>query len=115
MIAHQHVDALDNVQENLVLSISNALRTPGHRVGDSHGWSDLDLEFVGLLCDVFLEDLALGGLGVPEIHHLVHELVDDNEVVPDTFFLEFLEVLDEDLDEAMEEDDDLCDIAVAFG
>ena len=115
MIAYQHVDAFDNIQENLVLAISDTLRPPGYRVSDSHGWSDLDLEFVGLLSDIFLEDLALGGLGVSKVHHLIHKLVDDNKVVPDTFFFELLEVFNQDLNEAMKEDDDLCGIAIAFG
>lgn len=60
-----------------------------------------------LLRDVFLQDLTLGGLGEPKVHHLVHELVDDNEVVPDTLFLQLFEVFNQDLREAMEEDDDL--------
>lgn len=61
-----------------------------------------------------MEDLALCGLGVSEIHHLVHELVDNDKVVANTLFLEFFEIFDEDGDEAVEEDDDLCGIGVAF-
>lgn len=67
------------------------------------------------LCDVFLEDLGLGGLRVAEIHHLVEELVDDDEVVPDGFFLELLEVFGEDLDDLVEEEEDLGGICVSFG
>ena len=60
-----------------------------------------------LLRDVFLEDLAFGRLGESKVHHLVHELVYDNEVIPDTLFLQLLEVFHQDLCESVEEDDDL--------
>lgn len=60
-----------------------------------------------LLRDILLQDLALGGLGESKVHHFVHELVDDNKVVSDTLFLQLFEVFNQDLGEAMEEDDDL--------
>ena len=53
-----------------------------------------------------LQDLAFCCLGISKVHHFIHEFVDDNEVVADRLLLELLEVLDEDLDEAMEEEDD---------
>ena len=67
-----------------------------------------------LLRDVLLQDLALGGLGVAKVHHFVHEFIDDDKVVSDTLFFELFEVFDEDLGEAMEEDDDLCCVRVAL-
>ena len=70
---------------------------------------------MGFLGDVFLEDLGLGGLRVAEIHHLVEELVDDDEVVPDGFFLELLEVFGEDLHDLVEKEEDLGGICVSFG
>lgn len=50
-----------------------------------------------------LENLGLGCLGVSEIHHLVQQLVDDDEVVPDTLLLELLEVLRKYFDYPMQE------------
>lgn len=66
------------------------------------------------LRDVLLEDLGLGGLRVTEIHHLVEELVDDDEVVADGFFLEGLEVLGEDGDEAVQEEEEGGGVGVSF-
>jgi hypothetical protein len=69
---------------------------------------------MGLLCDVFLEDLGLGGLGVAEVHHFVEELVYDDKVVTDALFFEFLEVLGEDLYDFVQEEEDLGCVGVAF-
>ncbi len=55
---------------------------------------------------LLLENLALRGLGVSEVHHLVHKLVNDDKVVADGLFLELLEVFNKHLDQAMEEEDD---------
>ena len=67
-----------------------------------------------LLGDVLLQDLGLGGLGVAKVHHLVEELVDDDEVVADGFFLQGLEVLGEDLDDLVQEEKDARGIGVAL-
>ena len=61
-----------------------------------------------------LENLALSCLRVAKVHHLVHEFVDDDKVVADRLLLELLEVLDEDLHEAVQEEDDLRRVRVAF-
>jgi hypothetical protein len=61
-----------------------------------------------------LQDLALGGLGIAKVHHFVHEFVYDDEIIADGLFLEFLEVLDQDLGEAMEEEDGFCRVRVSF-
>ena len=53
-----------------------------------------------------MQNLALRCLGVSEVHHFVHELVDDDEVVSNRLFLQFLEVLDQDLNETVQEEDD---------
>jgi hypothetical protein len=74
----------------------------------------LDFEFVGLLCNVFLEDLRLGGLRVAKVHHLIQQLIYNDEVVADGFFLKRLEVFGEDLDDLVEEEEDLGGIGVAF-
>jgi hypothetical protein len=57
-----------------------------------------------------LKYLALCCLRIAEVHHLVHELVDDDKVIPDALLLEFLKVFDEDLDETVEEEDGFCGI-----
>ena len=62
-----------------------------------------------------MEDLALRRLRISKVHHLVHELVDDDKVVADGLLLELLEVLDEDLGQAMQEEDDLGRIGVSAG
>ena len=49
--------------------------------------------------------------GVSEVHHFIHELVDEgHEVVSNRFFLQFLEVLDQDLNETVQEEDDFGSI-----
>lgn len=72
------------------------------------------LEFVGFLCNVLLQDLGLGGLGVAKVHHLVEQLVYNDEVVTDGLFFEDLEVLGEDFDDFVEEQEDLGSIGVSF-
>lgn len=44
-----------------------------------------------------LQYLALRCLGVSEIHHLIQQLVNDDEIVPYRLLLEFFEVLGQDL------------------
>ena len=67
-----------------------------------------------LLGDVLLEDLGLGRLRVAKVHHLVEQLVYDDEVVADGFLLEDLEVLGEDLDDLVQEQEDLGGVGVAL-
>lgn len=61
-----------------------------------------------------LQYLALRGLWVPEIHHFVHELVDDHKVVPYRLFFELFKVFYENLCQAMQEYDDFCCIGISF-
>lgn len=67
-----------------------------------------------LLRDVLLQDLRLRRLRVAEVHHLVEELVDDDEVVPDGFLLQLLEVFREDFDDFVQEKEDLGGVGVAL-
>ena len=57
----EQIDALDDVEEDLVLAVADALRAPGDGVGDGHGWADLDLELVRLLGDVSGQRADEGG------------------------------------------------------
>lgn len=70
---------------------------------------------MGLLCDVFLENLGLGGLRIAKVHHFVEQFVDDDKVVADGLLLECLEVLGEDLDNLVQEEDDFGGIGIALG
>jgi hypothetical protein len=62
-----------------------------------------------------LKDLGLCCLWVAKVHHLIQQFIYDNEVVSYTFFLEFFEILGEDLDDLMEEEKDFGRIGVALG
>ncbi len=44
---------------------------------------------------ILLQYFAVGGLRVAEVHELVEQLVDDDEVVSDALLLQLLEVLTE--------------------
>ena len=131
-VAHEHVDAFDDIEKDFVLAVSDALCSPRNGIRDGHRGTGLDLEFVGLLSDVsevkkweeirdaqdgygLLENLALCCLWIAKVHHLVHELVNDDEIVSDALLLELLEVFDEHWDETVKEDDDLCSICVSLG
>ena len=63
---------------------------------------------------LLLQYLALCRLGVPEIHHLVQQLVYDDEVVSYTLFLELFEVFCKDFDDLVEEEKDLGSVCVAL-
>lgn len=68
-----------------------------------------------LLCNrghALLQDLALRRLGVSKVHHLIHQLINNDKVVSDRFLLELLEVFYEDLHEAVQEEDDLGGVGV---
>lgn len=70
---------------------------------------------MALLRDVLLQYFGFGGLRVTEIHHFVEQLVDDDEVVADGFFLESFEVFGQGGDEAVEEEEEGCGGGVAEG
>lgn len=112
--ADQQVQTLNHIQEDLVLAIPDPLAAPTDGVRDRDGRPRLHLQLVALLRDVLLQDLGFGGLRVAEVHHLVEELVDDDEVVADGFLLEGLEVLGEDGDEAVEEEEEGGRVGVAL-
>lgn len=63
---------------------------------------------------LLLQYLALRRLRIPEIHHLVQQFVDDDEIVPYTLLLQLFEVLREDLDDLVQEEEDLGGIGVSF-
>lgn len=99
---------------------------PGNDIGDSLGCVDGaigvvlhagegGLEFVGFCLDEALEQLDLGCLRVPVIHHFVQQLIDDHEVVADGLLLCFLEVAFEDVHEGVQEAEDHDGVVVLLG
>lgn len=64
--------------------------------------------------NALLENLALGCLGKPKVHHLVQQLIDNHKVVPDRLLFELLEVLGQDGREAVEEDDNFGCVRVTL-
>lgn len=113
--AHKHINAFDYVQENFVLPVSDSFRPPRNGIGDCRWWAGLNLEFVRFLRDIFLKNLALRRLGVAKVHHFVQKLVNDDEIVAYTLFFEFLEILDENLDESVQEDYNFGSVGVSLG
>lgn len=112
--ADEEVEALDDVQKDFVFPVPNPLAAPADGVGDGDGRAGLHLELVRFLRDVLLQDLGFRRLRVAEIHHLVEELVDDDEIVADGFLLQCLEVFSEDGDEAVEEKEERGRVGVAL-
>lgn len=113
--ADEQVQALDHVEEHLVLTVPDALGAPRDGVGHGDGRPRLHLQLVRLLRDVLLQDLGLGRLRVAKVHHLVEQFIDDDEVVADGFFLQSLEVLGEDFDDFVQEEEDFGGVGVALG
>lgn len=89
----EHVDRFDDIEENLVFAVLDALGAPRHGVCNSHRRPRGNVELVRLLCDVLAQNLALGELRVTKVHHFVQQLVDDDKVVANTLFLQILKVL----------------------
>lgn len=111
----QQVDGFNHVEEHFVLAVLDPFRSPRDGIRDGHRWSGLGLHLVALLGDELLQDLAVCGLGIPEIHQLIQQFVNDDEVVPDALLLQLLEVLDEHLNDLMQEDENEGDICVLLG
>lgn len=61
-----------------------------------------------------LQNLAFSRLWVTEVHHFVKQLVDDDEVIPNAFFLELLKIFREDLDDLMKKEKNLGRIGVTL-
>ena len=61
-----------------------------------------------------LQDLALRRLRISKVHHLVHQLVNNNKVISDRLFFQFLEVFNKHLNKPMQENDNLGGICVSF-
>ena len=99
LLTYQNIDRLNDVQENFIFTIFQSFRSPGHGIGqcDRHSGRDFTLRLLALLRDEFLEDFAVGRLGIAKVHHLVQQFVDDDKVVADALLLKFLEIFLENL------------------
>ena len=53
--------------------------------------------------DPLLQYLALRSLRIPKVHHLIQQLVYDDEIVPYRFLLELFEILGKHLDDFVQE------------
>ena len=51
---------------------------------------------------------------ITKIHHFVEELIYDHKIISNTFLLELLEILCEDLDDFVQEEKDLGGICVSL-
>lgn len=45
------------------------------------------------LWDLLLQNLAVGGLRVTKVHQLIHQLIYDDKVISNAFFLQLFEIL----------------------
>ena len=65
--------------------------------------------------DPLLQYLTLRSLRIPKVHHLIQQLVYDDEIVPYRFLLELFEILGKHLDDFVQEKEDLRGVGIAFG
>lgn len=69
---------------------------------------------IRLVCSL-LQYFALRGLWVAKIHHLVQQFIDNDKVIPDTFFFQHLKVFRKHLHDLVEEEEDLRRIGIPLG
>lgn len=59
-----------------------------------------------------LQDLALCRLGVSKVHHLIEQLIQNNEIVTNRLLLELLKVLLKYTSQLVQKENNLCSITV---
>ena len=64
--------------------------------------------------DPLLQYLTLRSLRIPKVHHLVQQLVYDDEIVPYRFLLKLFEILGKNLDDFVQKEEDLRGVGIAF-
>ena len=72
-------------------------------------------QFVALCLDEPLQQLDLSGLRVAIVHHLVEQLIHNDEVVADGLLLHVLEVALEHVDERVQEGEDHDSVVILLG
>lgn len=70
---------------------------------------------MAILSDVFLEDLAVGRLGIPKVEQLVQQFVYDDEIVAYALLFDFLEILVHDAHDLVQKHEDQHDVGVFLG
>ena len=92
---HEEVELLDDIEEDFVLLVLDALRPPADGVGEGHGGFGLEVlrHAIALLRDEGAEDGGVERLGHAVVHRLVQQFVDAYKVVAYGFFLQRSEVV----------------------
>lgn len=65
-LTNKQIDALDNVQEHLILPIPDALRSPRNSIGHGNRWPD-DFQFMRFLGDVSERETSVIVIGLRDI------------------------------------------------
>mmetsp|Transcript_6541 Transcript_6541/g.12955 ORF Transcript_6541/g.12955 Transcript_6541/m.12955 type:complete len:393 (-) Transcript_6541:127-1305(-) len=115
----QQVQLLNHIQENLIFLVLDSFRSP-RSCPSKHSRNTFCQLFLFNLVSFsrpneLFQSLGVGCLGVSEIHHLIQELVDDHEVVLDTFLFKLVEVLSHDFHHKVQEVENHHDIRVLVG
>mmetsp|Transcript_12035 Transcript_12035/g.34813 ORF Transcript_12035/g.34813 Transcript_12035/m.34813 type:complete len:284 (-) Transcript_12035:525-1376(-) len=102
---HQQVELLDDVQEDFVLLVLDAFRSPRDGIGERNGRFGFGVlrHAVGILRDEGSEDVGIERLRHAVVHGLVEQFVNDDEVVADGLLLERAEVILEKLRQLVQE------------
>jgi len=98
--ADKDVQTFDDVEEDLVLRVTNALRSPRHDITSCGGHDNISdrvglvlflsfpaFDFVSFRLDIFFQNFNFCNLRVPIVHHFVEKFVGDNEVIPQRLIL----------------------------
>eukprot|EP00053_Salpingoeca_punica_P004551 m.49696 g.49696 ORF g.49696 m.49696 type:complete len:479 (+) comp12846_c0_seq1:384-1820(+) len=114
----EDVDGLQDVEEELVLAVLDALAAPADLAG--HLARDLHLLLLraggdSALLDEHLEGVRIGALRVAKVQNLVQQLVDEREVALDVVLGEHAKVGIHQVDELAEEGKDLGGVCVLLG
>jgi hypothetical protein len=121
----EHGQLLNNIQKELILGVFDTFLPPRDYIGDLpsciDGASKLRLfgegvgKFIRFCFNESFEEFDLGGLRVAIVHHLVKQLVNNDEVVADGLLLDVLEVAFEDVDQRVKKREDKDGIIIFFG
>lgn len=96
--AHKYIHGLDHVQKDLILSILDILCSPRDRVGHRRWQFSIVCGYMlTFLGDILLQDLTVSSLWIAKVHEFVEKLVNDDKIVSNTFFFEFIEIFTKNL------------------
>lgn len=117
---HEEIHVLDNVDERLVFAVLDIGASPAQGAGGLHSDATALLDHVALRLDalggdVHFQRVRLRVLRVAKIEDLIEQFVDEDEVVFDSFFVEFAKVGFAEGDETVEEFEDEGRVGIGFG